>query len=172
MSLSALIPSQPLGKNLSFLEDPRTFEGRVSARGLRRFRKAHLENILPRGSWDRDPRYPTGVPRDQKKFWKKFLWKDIWVYVGRFRGYYSKRVIFRPKTVILKCLCYHSLIYSFFGQKSLFTTIILKPAYIYPNNFPRENFSNKIFGPLGPPWGTRGPYLGIPSVEYFPDVLF
>ena len=48
--------SQPLGKILSFLEDPRTFEGRGRTRGLRRFRKAHLENILPRGSRDRDPR--------------------------------------------------------------------------------------------------------------------
>ena len=42
--------TQPLGKFLSFLEDPRTFEGRGRARVIRRFRKAHLENILPRGS--------------------------------------------------------------------------------------------------------------------------
>ena len=73
---STLGKTQPLGKNLSFLEDPRTFEGRGSARGLRRFRKAHLENILPRGSWDRDPRYPTGVPRDQKNILKNFLMKS------------------------------------------------------------------------------------------------
>ena len=44
------VGSQPLGKNLSFLEDPRTFEGTGRTRGLERFRKAHLENILPRGS--------------------------------------------------------------------------------------------------------------------------
>ena len=25
---------------------------------------------------------------------------------------------------------------------------------------------------MGPPWGTWGPYLGIPSVEYFPNVFF
>ena len=25
---------------------------------------------------------------------------------------------------------------------------------------------------MGPPWGTWGPYLRIPSVEYFPKVLF
>ena len=30
----------------------------------RRFRKMHFENILPRASWDRDPRYPMGVPWD------------------------------------------------------------------------------------------------------------
>ena len=42
--------TQPLGKFLSFLEDPRTFEGRGRARVIRRFRKAHLENIPPRGS--------------------------------------------------------------------------------------------------------------------------
>ena len=50
------VPTAPW-KKFKFLEDPRTFEGRVSARGLRRFRKAHLENILPRGSRDRDPRW-------------------------------------------------------------------------------------------------------------------
>ena len=47
---SALPGTQPLGIFLSFLEDPRVFEGRGMPRGLRRFRKAHLENILPRGS--------------------------------------------------------------------------------------------------------------------------
>ena len=72
----SLMRAQPLGKFLSFLEDPRTFEGRGRTRGLRRFRKAHLENIPPRGSWDRDPRYPTGVPRDQNIFLKKFLFKS------------------------------------------------------------------------------------------------
>ena len=25
---------------------------------------------------------------------------------------------------------------------------------------------------MGPPWGTLGPYLRIPSVEYFPNVFF
>ena len=37
-------------KILIFLEDPRVFEGRGKPRGLRRFRKTHLENILWRGS--------------------------------------------------------------------------------------------------------------------------
>ena len=31
-----------------------------------------------------------------------------------------------------------------------------KPAYIYPNNFSREKFSKKNFGPLGPPLGYLG----------------
>ena len=60
-----------------------------------------------------------------------------------------------------------------FGPKNHFFTIITpKPAYIYRNNFSRENFSKKRFGPMGPPWGTWGPYLRIPSVEYFPNVYF
>ena len=70
------IDTQPLGKNLSFLEDPRTFEGRGRARWLRRFRKAHLENILPRGSWDRDPRYPEEGPMGPNFFLKNFLSKS------------------------------------------------------------------------------------------------
>ena len=65
--------TQPLGKFLSFLEDPRTFEGRGRTRGLRRFRKAHLENILPRGSRDRDPKYPKGDPWDQNFLLKIFF---------------------------------------------------------------------------------------------------
>ena len=39
----------------------------------RRFRKMYLENILPRGSQDRDPRYPKGVSWDQFFFFKFFL---------------------------------------------------------------------------------------------------
>ena len=134
-------PPQPLGKNLSFLEDPRTFEGRVSARGLRRFRKAHLE-IFYRGDPEiATPGTPRGSQGTKKIFWKIFSWKVIRVYVGRFRGYYGKRVIFRPKTVILKCLCYHSPTYSFLVKNHFFTTITPKPAYMYPNNISRENFS-------------------------------
>ena len=38
--------------------------------------KTRLENILPRGSRDRDPRYPKGVPWDQNFFLKKFLLKS------------------------------------------------------------------------------------------------
>ena len=54
----------------------------------------------------------------------------------------------------------------------IFTRVTPKPTNIYLNNFLRENFSKKNFGPMGPSWGTWGPYLGIPSVEYFPNVLF
>ena len=68
--------TQPLGKFLSFLEATIAFEGMGRPRGFRRFRKTHLENILPRGSRDRDPRYPKGVPWDQKFFWKNFLLKS------------------------------------------------------------------------------------------------
>ena len=57
-------------------------------------------------------------------------------------------------------------------KNHFFTITTHKPAYIYPNNFSRENFSKYFFGPLGPPWGTWGPYLRIPSVEYFPNVFF
>ena len=48
--LGGIDAAQPLGIFLSFLEDPRVFEGRGRPTGLRRFRKTHLENILPRGS--------------------------------------------------------------------------------------------------------------------------
>ena len=68
--------SQPLGKFLSFLEASIAFEGMGRPRGFRRFRKTHLENILPRGSRDRDPRYPKGVPWDQNFFLKNFLSKS------------------------------------------------------------------------------------------------
>ena len=61
---------------------------------------------------------------------------------------------------------------SYWPQNHFLLIITPKPAYIYPNNFLRENFSKKNFGPMGPPWGTWGPYLGIPSVEYFPNVFF
>ena len=61
---------------------------------------------------------------------------------------------------------------SFWPKNHFFTTITPKPAYIYPNNFSKENFSTINFGPLGPPWSTWGPYLGNPSLEYFPNVLF
>ena len=57
-------------------------------------------------------------------------------------------------------------------KNHFFITINPKPAYIHPNIFLRKKFSKKNFGPMGPPWGTWGPYLGIPSVEYFPNVFF
>ena len=64
--------TQPLGKILSFLEASIAFEGKGRPSGFRRFRKTRLENILPRGSQDRDPRYPKGVPWDQIFFFEKF----------------------------------------------------------------------------------------------------
>ena len=51
------------------------------------------------------PGTPRGVPRDQKFFLKFFSEKVIKVYIVRFRGYYCKIVILRPKTVILKVFC-------------------------------------------------------------------
>ena len=63
---------QPLGKFLSFLEDPKTFEGIGRPMAIRRFRKTHFENILWRGSQDREPRYHKGVPRDQNFFFENF----------------------------------------------------------------------------------------------------
>ena len=61
---------------------------------------------------------------------------------------------------------------SYWPENNFLPTITPRPAYIYSNNFSRENFSKKNFGPMGPPWGTWGPYLRIPSVEYFPNVFF
>ena len=48
-----------------FLASYRAYESMKGPRGLRRFRKTHMENILPSQFWSRDPRYPKGVPRDQ-----------------------------------------------------------------------------------------------------------
>ena len=83
--------TQPLGIFLSFLEASIAFEGIERPRGFRRFRKTHLENILLRGSRDRNPRYPKGVPWDQNLFLKSFLLKVISVNVGRFRVIMVKR---------------------------------------------------------------------------------
>ena len=81
----------------------------------------------------------------------------------RFRG---QKLSFLRDSVIMALNTY------FWAKNHFFTITTHKPAYIYPNNFSRENFSKYFFGPLGPPWGTWGPYLRIPSVEYFPNVLF
>ena len=61
---------------------------------------------------------------------------------------------------------------SFWPQNHVFTLTTPKPGYIYPNNFSWENFSKIFFAPLGPPWGTWGPYLKKGSVKYFPNVFF
>ena len=74
---------------------------------------------------------------------------------------------------VLQAIIAEALKNDLYWPKNHFLPIITpKPAYIYLNNFSRENFSNKFFGPMGPPWGTWGPYLRIPSVEYFPNVFF
>ena len=54
--------SQPLGNFLGFLGLP--LQLKVWG-GFRRFRKTHLENIIPRESRDRDTWYPKGVQWDQ-----------------------------------------------------------------------------------------------------------
>ena len=75
-TLTTYAISQPLGKFSSFLEATIAFEGMGRPRGFRGFRKTHLENILPRGSRDRDPRYPKGVPWDQNFVLKNILSKS------------------------------------------------------------------------------------------------
>ena len=75
-------PTQPLGKFLSFLEASIAFEGMGRPRGFRRLRKTHLENILPRGSRDRDPRYPKEVPWDQDFFIKKISLQKLLAVIG------------------------------------------------------------------------------------------
>ena len=54
------------------MEDPKTFDGIGRPREIRRFRKTHLENILWRGSQDRDPRYPQWGPKGPNFFFEKF----------------------------------------------------------------------------------------------------
>ena len=83
--------AQPLGKYLSFLEASIAFEGMGRPRGFRRFRKTHLENILPRGSQNRDPKYPKRWFHGTNFFKKNFSRKVICVYVHctGFGGYYG-----------------------------------------------------------------------------------
>ena len=50
LSIDPINSPQPLGNFLSFLEATIAFEGMGRPKGFRRFRKTHLENILPRGS--------------------------------------------------------------------------------------------------------------------------
>ena len=74
--------SQPLGNFFRFFREATiAFEGMGKPRGFRRFRKTHLENILPRGSQDRDSRYPKGVPWDQKFYFENFSLKKLLEYM-------------------------------------------------------------------------------------------
>ena len=91
--------TQPLGSFLSFLEATIAFEGMGRPRGFRRFRKTHLENILPRGSRDRDPRYPKGVPWDQNFFLKNFLLKS---YLGICRQVWGLLWVKSKANILLK----------------------------------------------------------------------
>ena len=49
-----------------FLVSNGSTNGSGCLRGLLRLIKTHFENISGRPFWDRDPRYPSGVPWDQK----------------------------------------------------------------------------------------------------------
>ena len=73
--------AQPLRKFLSFLAGYRAYEGMGKPRGPRRFRKTHLENILPSPFWDRDPRYPKGGPKGPKNFFEKFSQENLFGYI-------------------------------------------------------------------------------------------
>ena len=112
---------QPLGKYLSFLEASIAFEGMGRPRGFRRFRKTHLENILPRGSRDRDPRYPKGVPWDQNFFLKNFLSKSYLGICRQVWGLLWVKSDFEANNCHFKGFCSYSHKYPFLGQKSLFT---------------------------------------------------
>ena len=61
---------------------------------------------------------------------------------------------------------------SFWPKNHFFTIITPKPAYIYPNNFSRENFSKKFFGPLGPPVGYLGSLSRDPLGRIFSKCAF
>ena len=74
---------------------------------------------------------------------------------------------------VLKAIIAEVLKNDHYWPKNNFLPIITpKPAYIYLNNFLLEIFSKKFFGPMVPPWGTWGPYLRKPSVEYFQYAFF
>ena len=117
-----------------------------------------------------------GTPRGSHgtKFfcWNFFSQRVIWVYVCSFG------VIIIKKWFLAQEWVFRAIIEEAFKNDSswlknnFFITINPKPTYIHPNNFLRKKFTRKIFGPMGPLWGTWGPYLGIPSVEYFPNVFF
>ena len=74
---------------------------------------------------------------------------------------------------VLKAIIAEALKNDSYWPKNHFLPIITpKPAYIYLNNFSRENVSKKNLAPRDPPWGTWGPYLKKGSVKYFPNVVF
>ena len=74
---------------------------------------------------------------------------------------------------VLKAIIAEVLKNDHYWPKNNFLPIITpKPAYIYPNNFLGEIFQNIFFGHMGPLWGTWGPYLRMPSAEYFPNAFF
>ena len=111
-------------------------------------------------------------PLDGKLFWGAFFSATSRAKVVDFRpsSGSGRRLLFHRRLDICK---QKPLQDDSYWPKTHFLPIITpKPAYIYPNNFLREIFSKKIFGPMGPPWGTWGPYLRKPSVEYFANAFF
>ena len=69
-------PPRPSWTEFSFLVWTMTKTTSGSYSRSRRLRKMHLENILLRASWDRDPRYPMEGPMGPIFFLKNFLSKS------------------------------------------------------------------------------------------------
>ena len=64
-----------------------------------------------------------------------FSGKVIKVYIVRFRGYYGKKVILRPKLSFLRSSANIALNAHFLAKNHFFTITTSKPGYIYPKNF-------------------------------------
>ena len=58
------------------------------------------------------------------------------------------------------------------GLKLLSTINPQTCLHITEKLFERKFSKKNPLDPMRPPWGTWRPYLGIPSVEYFPNVFF
>ena len=61
---------------------------------------------------------------------------------------------------------------SFWPQNHFFTIIPPNPVYIYPNICSSENFTKKLFCPLGPPLGYLGSLSQDPLHRIFSKCVF
>ena len=135
----------------SFLVSNGSTSGAGCLRGLLRLIKTHFENISGRPFWDRDPRYPCGVPWDQKKISQKFSHEKI---IGSellgLEVIWTKTLIWGFKQSFLSPCSFKAFYDHFSPQTLFFAQIPPKLNYLDPNNIPWEKFWEKFFGPTGP----------------------
>ena len=100
-----------------------------------------------------------------------FSLKNIGVYIEKFMALLSKKMICWWKSDIFGRMEIRAKIWVFLLQKSSFCQKTPKPYYVDLNINVWEHFWRKKCGPMGPPWGTLGPYLGSKSWNVFKTQL-